>query len=127
MPITYHIDPERNLVTISANGIINDPEYREIRARIASDPQFRPGMNQLEDYRSVEEHNFTAEGYDSFLDQEISLRPVFGESRHAIVTSSDLHFGLTRKLIVEIGDSHQDTRVFRSMEEAEAWLSEEYK
>ncbi len=127
MPITYHIDRERNLVTISANGNLNEPEYREIRARIASDPQFRPGMYQLEDFRSVVEHNFTTEGYDSFLDQEISLRQFFGNARHAIVTSSDLHFGLTRKLIVEIGDSHQDTRVFRSMEEAEAWLFEEHE
>ena len=125
MPITYQIDHERNLVIFEAHGILKDPEYREIRARIASDPQFRPGMKQLEDFRSVEKHDFTTEGYDLFLDQEILLRPFFGNTRHAIVTKSDLHFGLTRKLIAEIGDSHQYVQVFRSMDEAEVWLFSE--
>ncbi len=125
MPITCLIDSELNLVTTSAYGILKEPEYREIRARIASDPQFRPGMKQLEDFRLVEKHGFTTEGYDHFLDQEISLRPIFGKARHAIATKSDLQFGLTRKMMAEIEDIHQDVQVFRCMEDAEVWLFSE--
>ncbi len=125
MPITYQIDPERNLVTFEAHGILKVPEYQEIRTRLVSDPLFRPGMKQLADFRSVEQHAFTTEGYNHYKDQEILLQPIFGEGRYAIVTNSDLHFGLTRKLFAEMDESHQDSQVFRSIEEAKAWLFSE--
>jgi len=125
MPITYQIDPERSLVTISAYGVLEEPEYRETRAELASDSRFRLGMKVLEDFRSVEKHEFTTEGYNRFIEQEILLQPIFGNGRHAIVTHSDLQYGLTRKLIGEMGTSSRDAQVFRDMEDAKAWLFDE--
>jgi hypothetical protein len=124
MPITYHIDPDRNLVTSKASGILNESEYRDVRTKLASDPQFITGMKQLADFRSVEKHDLTKEGYNLYIDQEILLQPLFGNGRYAIVTSSDLHFGLTRQLIAEMGVSPQNARVFRDMDAAKAWLFE---
>jgi hypothetical protein len=125
MPITYQIDPERNLVTVSAHGVLKEHEYRETRAELASDSRFHSGMKVLEDFRSVEKHAFTTESYKRFIEQEILLQPIFGNGRHAIVTHSDLHYGLTRQLIGEMGTSSQEAQAFRDMEEAETWLSNE--
>ena len=125
MPIIYQINPDRNLVTFNAYGILKEPEYRNIRTRLAGDPKFRTGMKQLADFRSVEKHELTKEGYDRYADQERILQPRFGEGCYAIVTSSDLHFGLTRQLISEMGDTPQNAQVFRDMDIAEAWVFEE--
>ena len=122
MPVEYHIDSERNLVIFTAYGVLKEHEYKEIRAKLINDPHFRPGMDQISDFRDVEEHKVTKEGRDQFLDQEIAIKPLLGDYRQAIVAQSDLHFGLTRQLLVDLDESPDRTQVFYSMEEAQAWL-----
>ena len=122
MPIRYRIDSERNLVIVEADGVLKDSDYLEARAKLAKDPLLRPGMMQLMDFRSVELHDLTIDMYCRFIDQEIELKPQYGDYRLAVVTSSDLHFGFTRMFIVEMGASSSDMQVFRDMDEAKAWL-----
>jgi hypothetical protein len=38
------------------------------------------------------------------------------------VAYSDLHFGLTRQVLAELGESSKVTQVFHTLAEAEAWL-----
>jgi len=122
MPVTHQIDSERNLITFIAYGLLKEHEYKEIRAKLVKDPSFRPGMDQIADFRAVEEHEVTQEGRDQFLEQEIALKPLLGDCRQAIVAQSGLHYGLTRQLLVDLGASHEETQVFYSIEEAQAWL-----
>ncbi len=122
MPVRYHIDTKRNLVTFTAYGVLEEHEYKESRARLAEDPRFQPGMNQMADFHSVEKQKFTQEGHDRFIEQEIALKPLFGNYRQAIVANSDLHFGLTRQVLAELGESPKETQVFHTRAEAEAWL-----
>lgn len=125
MPITYSIDPERNLVTVEASGVLKEADYLEARVRLAHDPQLRPGMMQLMDFRMVERHELTPHLYSSFINQEKSLEPQFGDYRLAVVTSSDLHFGFTRMFMVEMDNFQSNMGVFRDMDEARAWLFDE--
>ena len=125
MPISYRIDPENNLAFVKAKGVLKETDYIEVRSKLVKDPLFRPGMNQLADFRSVEKHELTSDGIHLFMDQEISLKPILKGCRLAIVTSSDLHFGLTRMFIVEMGETESSMQVFRDMDEAKAWLIDE--
>jgi hypothetical protein len=122
MPVTYQIYPEKNLVVFTANGVLKEHEYKECRATLVEDPRFRPGMDQIADFRAVDEQIFSQEGHDRFIEQEIALKPLLGNYRQAIVAYSDLHFGLARQVVSELGESSEETQVFFSMEEAEAWL-----
>jgi len=122
MPVAYRIDPQRNLVTFTAYGVLKEHEYKEIRARLVEDPRFQPGMKQMADFHSVEKQLFTKEGHDCFIEQETALKPLLGNYRQAIVAYSDLHFGLTRQVLAELGESPKNTQVFHSREEAETWL-----
>lgn len=122
MPATYQIDSERNLVTFTAYGVLSEHEYTECRARLVQDPGFHPGMNQIADFHAVDEQIFTQEGHDHFIEQEVALKPLLGNYRQAIVAYSDLHFGLARQVVSELGESPEHTQVFYSMEEAQAWL-----
>lgn len=47
------------------------------------------------------------------------------DCRQAIVTSSDLHYGMTRMYIAMMSETFPNIRVFREMEEAQAWLFDE--
>lgn len=122
MPVTYQINSERNLVIFTAQGVLDEHEYTQIRARLVQDPCFRPGMNQIADFRAVDEQIFTQEGHDHFIEQEIELKPLLGNYRQAIVAYSNLHFGLARQIVSELGESPEETQVFHTLEEAEAWL-----
>lgn len=125
MPITYHIDPKRNLVIVEANGVLKTSDYIEARTRLADDPQIQPGMDQLLDFRKVEQHDMTIELYSRFVELERSLQSHFGNCRIAVVTRSDLHYGFTRMFMVEMGNTLPDYRVFRELDEAEDWLFRE--
>ena len=122
IPVTYQIDSERNLVIFTASGVLEEHEYKECRASLVDDPQFRPGMDQIADFRAVEKQVFTQEGHDRFIEQEKSLKLLFGKYHQAIVAYSDLHFGLTRQILAELGESPKETQVFHTLAEAEAWL-----
>ncbi len=122
MPISYRIDSEHNIILVEADGVLTTEDHLAFRAQLVADPQFGPNMKELADFRSVEHQELSIEGYQRFIDQEIQLRPLFKNYRRAIVTHSDLHFGFTRKFMSEMGDADSNTRVFRDLQEAEAWL-----
>jgi hypothetical protein len=122
MPITYHIDPKRNLVTVEAHGALRTGDYIDTRTRLADDPQLEPGMDQLLDFRDVERHELSIELYSRFVELERSLQDRFGDCRIAVVTRSDLHYGFTQMFVVEMMDVRPDYRVFREFEQAERWL-----
>lgn len=122
MPITYQIDPERNLVTVEAHGALRAGDYIDTRTRLAHDSLLQPGMDQLLDFRDVERHELSIELYSRFVELERSLQDRFGDCRIAVVTHSDLHYGFTQMFVVEMGNVRPDYRVFRALEAAEEWL-----
>jgi hypothetical protein len=122
MPISYRIDSEHNIILVEADGVLTTEDHLAFRAQLVADSQFGPNMKELADFRSVERQELSTDGYQRFINQEIQLRPLFKNYRRAIVTHSDLHFGFTRKFIAEMGDADSNTRVFRDLQEAEAWL-----
>jgi hypothetical protein len=122
MPITYQIDPERNLVLVEGHGVLTDKDFPKFRAKLFSDPLFQPGMKELADYRSVERHELTTDGFIKFLEQEKDDSASLIDYRIAVVTTSDLHYGFSRMYMSMMEEYLGEMRVFRDMEEAKAWL-----
>jgi hypothetical protein len=79
MPITYQIDPERNLVTVEAHGALRAGDYIDTRTRLAHDSLLQPGMDQLLGFRDVERHELSIELYSRFVELERSLQDRFGD------------------------------------------------
>lgn len=122
MPIEYRIDPERDLVLVEGHGLLAFDDHREFRARLVDDPLFHKGMKELADFRAVEEHNFTREGFQQFLEQEKHFIELLRDYQIAIVTNDDLHYGFARMYMAKMSDLIPKVKVFRDIEEAEAWL-----
>jgi len=116
VPISYRIDPERNLVTTRAEGVVTDEDMVRYRSQLSSDVDFQAGMKILSDHRNVERHQITV---DETL--EVKLK----DCKQAIVTQSDLHFGMMRIYQTMMRDTFPKIEIFRDIAAAEAWLFSE--
>ncbi len=122
MPISFYFDPELNLVTVIAEGIITDDDLGEYRKKLTNDPRFNPGIKILSDHRSVEKHALSVDGIYKNMKENGLLEAKLKDCRQAIVTNSDLHFGMTRMYQAMMSDIFPNIKVFRDMDEAKAWL-----
>lgn len=122
MPINYQIDPERNLVLAEGYGNLSFDDLRELRAELVNDPLFHTGMKELADFRRVENHDLTLEGFKQFLDQEKHYIDLLRDNQIAIVTDSDLHFGFARMYMAEMNTQIPNVQVFRDVDAAKDWL-----
>jgi hypothetical protein len=119
MPCEYLIDPERRLVVSRGTGTFRHRDYLEHVEKMSADPRFQPGFNHLVDCRHFEHLDLTADELQSLG----KLTLFAASSRRALVVASLLHFGLARMFAAFRSRSHrQETAVFRSMEDAIAWL-----
>ncbi len=125
MPIDYRIDPENKLVLVKGYGDFGFNDLQKFRAKLVKDPLFHEGMKELADYRAVEEHHFTREGFQQFIEQEKQFINLLRDYQIAIVTNSDLHYGFARMYMAKMSDLIPKVRVFRDIEEAETWLLDE--
>jgi hypothetical protein len=122
MPIDYCIDPERNLVLVEGHGTLSFDDLQEFRAVLVNDPLFPSVMKELADFRSVEEHDFTIEGFQQFLKQEKHYIDLLRDYQIAIVTDNNLHYGFARMYMARMNDLIPNVQVFRNIDEAKAWL-----
>jgi hypothetical protein len=110
-------------------NIEGETSYEDVRLyldRLLEDPRFRPGMPGLIDCRRVK-------SVFSILDlrrtaEESKKRPQMQvPGRAAVLASSNLIYGLLRMYEVFSEDNISETRVFRKLDEAMAWLEGETK
>jgi hypothetical protein len=119
VPAFYTIDRERRLVLSSGAGVLAREDLWGHMDRLSSDPNFDPSFCQILDFTSV-----TAVAFDTEDVRQLAQRNVFSwESRRAFVVKNDLHYGLARMFEIhrELA-GEKGIRVFRSFEEAMAWV-----
>jgi hypothetical protein len=85
---------------------------------VSQDQDFHPGLSQLIDSRDVTESKATVDGIRAL----IAGNPYGKGSRRAFVASSDTIYGLARMFELARVGAEDEFRVFRSMDEARAWL-----
>lgn len=98
--------------------MVTDEDLLEHQRTLSRDPQFHPGLSQLIDSRGVTENAATTQGVRAL----IAGNPYGKGSRRAFVASSDAIFGMARMFELGRIGAEDEFRVFRSMDQARAWL-----
>jgi hypothetical protein len=119
MGLSYSYDDD--MLRIVAEGDYTAQDLKDLLVAALSDPRTRPGMSTLMDIRRSEAARTTDE-LVSVVDFLGSKRDRAVPLRCAVVTTSDLRFGLSRMVSVYLERYGVDLRVFREIEAAEYWI-----
>ena len=112
---------EDDMLRIVGEGDYAAQDLKDLLAAALADPRTRPGISTLMDIRRSEAARTTDE-LISVVDFLGSKRDRAVPLRCAVVTTSDLRFGLSRMVSVYLEKYGVDLRVFRDIESAEFWL-----
>ena len=121
MPIHYAIDRARRVVHIEMSGAVGPIETLEFLERLAADPELRPAMAQLVDFRRVQaapslpDSEAVAQGF-------ARLRYRFEGVRCAVLVSDPLMYGAIRQLALLAARAAVDVRPFVDVRGAQRWL-----
>jgi hypothetical protein len=124
MPFTYHIDSERNLVTIEATGSITSAEAFATFDEVVGHADFRPDMRVLSDHRELETV-VSVEFVRAFLGRVKQMREVLRQARWAFVERGLVRYGMARMASILSDPLGIQLRAFRSISEAREWLGVE--
>ena len=122
MPTSSYIDRENDLATLTVTENIS---FDEIMALVEMFYD-QPTKNALWDLTAVSEINLTSEEIEQIASyQQRQKSAIRIEGKTAIVASKDLIYGLGRMFqsLSEMNRVPFAVMIFRTMEEAEAWLA----
>jgi hypothetical protein len=119
MGLSYSYDDD--MLRIVGEGDYTAQDLKDLLVAALSDPRTTPGISTLMDIRRSEASRTTDE-LVSVVDFLGSKRDRTVPLRCAVVTASDLRFGLSRMVSVYLERYGVDLRVFRDIEPAEFWL-----
>jgi hypothetical protein len=122
-PLTYHIDPARNVVLLNYGE--HQPtfeQWRSVMDQLLRDPLFKPGLHLLSDRRRLCEAP-TTRMVESMSHYVGARRERFGKGRWAIATGTPAEYGMVRmaEVLFEAVGSHMTLRAFTNFDEAERW------
>ena len=124
MPITSQVSAEKQLTIVTATGELS---FDEVRDAITSFYEGDYTLKVLWDMREATARELSSRQVEQIA---LLLEEYGGRSKGiqtAIVTPTDLNYGLSRMLIsfVEIREKHHPVlmKAFRTMEEALSWIS----
>ena len=121
MPFTYHIDTERNLVTIAATGRITPEEAFATFDEVMAHPDYRPNMRVLSDHRELETV-VSVEFVRAFLGRVSQMKEALRQARWAFVERGLVRYGMARMASILSDPLGIQLRAFRSIGEAREWL-----
>jgi hypothetical protein len=120
MPISYVIDKQNRLVVGTATGVLTADDILQVWRQFMSDPDFDANFSQLGDLSAVTRVDLTAAEVRMLAESNPFPRTTY----NALVGQSLEVYGLARMFSTVRGLRGDDraTRVFRTREEALAWL-----
>jgi len=121
MPCDCELDLNLRCVKVRAFGVLTLDEMMAARRKFTNDPDFRPDFYQLYDVSAVTRTTLTASEVGKLANATI-FSP---SSRRAVVAPGGETYGLARlfQIYRELNAGREPIKVFRSIEEAEAWLA----
>jgi hypothetical protein len=125
MPISYRIDEARGLVLTTASGTLTDSDILQLKARLAADPRWKPGLRELSDIRSIDRLDVTTKGVQQMAMRDEGDAAALASYRLAIVVSHQFVYGMARMYQMLTERTAPNVGVFQDMEEAKRWLAEE--
>ena len=120
MPADFFIDAEKGMVFSMARGEFSCADALDHMDRLTRHPAFKPGFNQLMDFRLATTSTLT-HGDVVMLAERTIFSP---QSRRAFVVSADWQFGYSRMFgTLRDGKGETGIMTFRDVKDALAWLS----
>jgi hypothetical protein len=121
MSVDLHYDQERKILSVVLHGVIDVEEFSGIVETITHSEEYPADIPTLWDLSAVDASKVDT----SIIEKIIAIRaryPERGSTKLALLTSTDLAFGLSRMYEMTSSDMPQVIRVFKSRPEAESWL-----
>ena len=118
MATSYKIDKDLGVVYSTASGVATDGDLLAHQYQLSHDPDFQPYFRQLLDAREITSLNVTPEGIRAL----IAGNPWGNGARRALVAADETTFGMARMFELSRPNPQDEFRVFRTMDEARAWL-----
>ena len=125
MPITYQIErtgPGRGIVRTTCSGVVTFSQVMEHFEVLRADPERPDTLDVLLDLCGVE--TLPDRGQVRAVAEKMGqLPPRVGWGSLAVVAHRDVVFGVSRMFQTLSQGVFESTHVFRSIEDAETWLS----
>ena len=121
MAFSFRIDTKHSIVLFKATEILSTNDVLTCVEKVVADPEFRSEFDHLVDLRQVTDFEASSEDVKTRATRNHDDKRL-NASRIAIVTSSDLVFGMSRMYAILMEDAPITVRVFRNMEDAMTWL-----
>ena len=124
MAYTYVISLKYNLCYVSITGEMNGKEVIRFKTKIFSDPEWKSGMNQINDYLKVKRLVLDKDDIDLIteMEKERDNKVKDNKRKLAIVSDNDLYRAIFKYYEVIAGKLSYKTKVFSTREQALKWL-----
>ena len=119
MPARYVIDRQDRTVRTVFSGVLTRNEVAEQARKLGDDPDFDPAFSELVDLTAASEVRLGNEDFRMLA----QVDPFHPESKRAFVVLSAAIYGVTRMFQL-LRDSSANIAIFKTTEEAVAWLRE---
>ena len=124
--IEYELHYRDGFFEIETHGGAEAWKFGEFLARMLADERWKPGTPFLTNHTDLDAGSLTVNEVRQIAAYCIDSRANFGHARCAVVVGRDLEFGLSRMWGVFVeGEWDVAAGVFRSRDEAVAWLKED--
>jgi len=121
LSLSHRIEHDPDLLIITAEGVITQPErVAGIRGWLA-DPEYKPGMPTLCDF-SQSQSTPTMSELHEIVELMMHNAEAIGKKKLAVVTSKPITHGVARQFAMFAAPLPLDIEVFPSVEQALAWL-----
>ena len=122
MPMSYVIDTPNNLIRTSGTGVLTDDDVMAHRKALTSDPAFNSKMREISDIREVTDFRVTPAGIRLMVAFDVKVVPAGGMHQLAVVARENVAYGMSRMYQTLDEPNIRSVGVFRTYEEAAAWL-----
>lgn len=122
MAISYRIYKEMGVVYCRGEGHIELQDLLDHIDTLAHDPAYAPPMKKLVDYRASQLRDLSSEEIRAFTARKVELQDRLAGERCALVVSGDYDFGMSMLHIAHVDEANIETKAFRDIDDALAWL-----
>src|SRR5437588_12194694 len=123
MPITYHIDSVARLLSVVAEGKLEQEERLNMIRTWISDPAYEPGLKTLYDVSACTSTPTLQELRQIIAFVQVNVATI-GRKKLAVVTGAPILFGVARQFQALADSSPLEVRVFADRAGAQLWLAE---
>ncbi|HSG91715.1 MAG TPA: hypothetical protein VLA56_21030 [Pseudomonadales bacterium] len=118
MALEYRIDTDKRVVYAKGIGEVTAADIDRHEQALATDPDYRPPMTRIVDYRHLERHNISSAELQSISHRRAHQLETFGREHLIFIVASDLVHARVRQTQAYLGESGMRVDLAWSLDEA---------